>query len=147
MNRIFRYLLPIFLFAIFFGCSDDGELPKDKFGHGSKTPTTNLAQNIEKEPEQIEQKTNRDIKSVLIDTFVSGLPYVAIGEDGEIIREGETDTNGFADIPKGSIYIRYSFGSLVLGKVKANQVITPTNLFQYSNLDDKRVLFIVRPLV
>ncbi|HIC10225.1 MAG TPA: hypothetical protein EYO61_02565, partial [Campylobacterales bacterium] len=147
MNRVSRYLLPIFLFAIFFGCSDDGELPKDRFGHSSKNPTTNLAQNIDKEPEKIEEKINRDIKSVLVDTFVSGLPYVAIGEDRGVITEGTTDTNGFAEIPKGSVYIRYSFGSLVLGKVKANQVITPTNLFQYSNLDDKRVLFIVRLLL
>ncbi len=164
---ISQLLLLVGLTLLFNACGSDSGSDDSAFGgtSSSSTTTTNPTNDgsyssgtstddssiDSQEPSSGDESSDRETKSgtpvMFVDTFCSGISYVGISVDNTITGSGTTGTDGYAYIPEGSQYIQFELGGLVLGKVKASQVITITELFRNSNLDDNRVMFAARLLL
>jgi protocatechuate 3,4-dioxygenase beta subunit len=117
-------------------------------GTNTEESEKNVSDDIEDEPSDIvDRETQSGIEVIFIDTFCSGLSYTAISVDNQVIGSGTTGADGSANIPEGTTYIQFQLGDLVLGKVSVSQVVTISELFKNSNIEDNRVIFASRLLL
>jgi hypothetical protein len=158
MRRLFsQLLLFVGLTLLFSGCGSDSGGGSGFSSGGSSSHSTSPINTISQISDNSAGENNSNggndrvttkMKDVIfVDTFCSGLSYVALNVNNEIVYEGKTSETGSASVPEETKFIQFKIGNLVLGKVESSQVVTLNELFKHSNFDDKRVLFAARLLL
>jgi len=161
MRKIFSQLLLLVGLSLMFNACGDTDTTSKFPSSGSSTNVSGGGNNPvpssdnSKSPAETKPADNGDrvikvaTKVLFVDTFCSGLPTTILNVNNTVIETGETNEDGSFSIPADSDakYVQFSIGGITLGKVEISQVITISELFKNSNLDDKRVIFAVRLLL